>query len=91
MGAQRVFQEKTNGARSDRKQLKRLLSALDEGDVVFVSGLDRLARSTRDFLNILATIGEAKASFRSLHDAWADTTTPHGQLVLTVLGGLAEF
>jgi DNA invertase Pin-like site-specific DNA recombinase len=48
-------------------------------------------RSSRDLLNIPAAIGEANASFCSLHDAWADTTTPHGQLVLTVLGGLAEF
>ena len=90
-GAQRVFQEKVNGARSDRKQLKRLLSELDEGDIVLVTRLDRLAPSTRELLNILATIGEAKASFRSLRDAWADTTTPHGRLILTVVGGLAEF
>jgi DNA invertase Pin-like site-specific DNA recombinase len=90
-GAQRVFQEKNNGTRSDRNQLMRLLSELDDGDSVLVTRLDRLARSTRDLLNILAAIGEAKASFRSLHDAWADTTTPHGRLILTVLGGLAEF
>src|SRR5262249_14862685 len=53
--------------------------------------LDRLARSTRDLLNVLATIAEREAGFRSLRDAWADTTTPHGRLMLTVLGGLAEF
>ena len=56
-----------------------------------VTRIDRLARSTRDLLNILATIAERKAGFRSLGDAWADTTTPHGRLMLTVLGGLAEF
>src|SRR6266496_6164401 len=50
-----------------------------------------VARSTRDLLNILATIGEHEADFRSLKDTWADTTTPHGRLMLTVLGGLAEF
>ncbi len=53
--------------------------------------LDRLARSTRDLLNTLDAIGKVGAGFRSLHDAWADTTTPHGRLMLTVLGGLAEF
>jgi DNA invertase Pin-like site-specific DNA recombinase len=90
-GAQRVFQEKINGTRSDRKQLKRLLVELDNGAVVLVTRLDRLARSTRDLLNVLAVIGEAKASFRSLHDARADTTTTNGRLILTVLGGLAEF
>jgi len=59
--------------------------------VLVVTGLDRLARSTRDLLNVLATVGEREAGFRSLKDAWADTTTPHGRLMLTVLGGLAEF
>ena len=79
------------GARSDRKQLARLLAELDEGDVVIVTRLDHLARSTRDLLNTLTAIGAAKATFRSLHNAWVDTTTPHGRLLLTVLGGLAEF
>jgi DNA invertase Pin-like site-specific DNA recombinase len=58
---------------------------------VIVTRLDRLARSTRDLLNVLAKIGEQGAGFRSFGDAWADTTTPHGRLMLTVLGGLAEF
>lgn len=53
--------------------------------------MTRLARSTRDLLNTLAVIAESGAGFRSLHDVWADTTTPHGRLMLTVLGGLAEF
>jgi DNA invertase Pin-like site-specific DNA recombinase len=56
-----------------------------------VTRLDRLARSTRDLLNVLATVSERGAGFRSLGDPWADTTTPHGRLMLTVLGGLAEF
>ena len=56
-----------------------------------VTRLDRLARSTRDLLNVLDAIGKRGAGFRSLGDAWADTTTPHGRLMLTVLGGLAEF
>jgi DNA invertase Pin-like site-specific DNA recombinase len=56
-----------------------------------VTRLDRLARSTRDLLNILDAVGKAGAGFKSLKDTWADTTTPHGRLMLTVLGGLAEF
>ena len=90
-GAEKVFQEKISGARIDRPQLARLLRALEPGDRVLVTRLDRLARSTRDLLNTLAAIAEKKAGFRSLNDAWADTTTPHGRLMLTVLGGLAEF
>jgi DNA invertase Pin-like site-specific DNA recombinase len=67
------------------------MRSLEAGDMLLVSKLDRLARSTRDLLNTLAAIGEAGASFKSLGDPWADTTTPHGRLMLTVLGGLAEF
>ena len=89
-GAAKVFREVASGAKTDRPQLARLVSELAAGDVVMVTRLDRLARSTRDLLNTLAVITEKKAGFRSLGDAWADTTTSHGRLMLTVLGGLAE-
>jgi DNA invertase Pin-like site-specific DNA recombinase len=87
----KIFQEKISGARSDRKQLTRLMTLLAKGDVLVVTRLDRLARSTRDLLNLLGTIAEKGAGFKSLRDTWADTTTAHGRLMLTVLGGLAEF
>ena len=90
-GAVKVFQEKASGARADRPQLAKLLASLNTGDVVLVTRLDRLARSTRDLLNALDTIAQAEAGFRSLADTWADTTTAHGRLMLTILGGLAEF
>ena len=90
-GAVKVFQEKASGARADRPQLAKLLATLNAGDVVLVTRLDRLARSTRDLLNALDTIAQAEAGFRSLADTWADTTTAHGRLMLTILGGLAEF
>ena len=83
-GAEKVFPETTSGARSDRPQLRRALAKLDRDDVFLVARLDRLARSTRDLLNTLATISTKGASFRSLGDAWADTTTAHGRLILTV-------
>jgi DNA invertase Pin-like site-specific DNA recombinase len=87
----KVFREVASGAKTDRMQLGRLLDQLQPGDVVTVTRLDRLARSTRDLLNTLAAITDRKAGFRSLGDTWADTTTSHGRLMLTVLGGLAEF
>ena len=90
-GATKVFREVASGAKTDRVQLRKAISALGAGDVLMVTRLDRLARSTRDLLNTLAAIAGKKAGFRSLGDAWADTTTPHGRLMLTVLGGLAEF
>jgi len=70
--------------------LGRAILALGAGDVLLVTRLDRLARSTRDLLNVLDAVGKAGAGFKSLADNWADTTTPHGRLMLTVLGGLAE-
>jgi DNA invertase Pin-like site-specific DNA recombinase len=87
----KVFREVASGAKTDRTQLRRALDQLEAGDVLMVTRLDRLARSTRDLLNTLAAITDRKAGFRSLGDAWADTTTAHGRLMLTVLGGLAEF
>ena len=90
-GATRVFSEKISGAKTDRQQLANAIAALAEGDTLIVTKLDRLARSTRDLLNTLDAISKAGASFKSLGDHWADTTTPHGRLMLTVLGGLAEF
>jgi DNA invertase Pin-like site-specific DNA recombinase len=90
-GAEKVFAEKISGAQTDRKQLAKAIAALGVGDVLLVTRLDRLARSTRDLLNVLATVAEKGAGFRSIADAWADTTTPHGRLMVTVLGGLAEF
>ena len=71
--------------------LARVLKRLETGDVLMVTRLDRLARSTRDLLNILYTLGERGVGFKSLADSWADTTTPHGRLLVTMLAGIAEF
>jgi DNA invertase Pin-like site-specific DNA recombinase len=90
-GAERIFAEKISGAVIDRKALAHAIKALETGDVLLVTRLDRLARSTRDLLNILDQISKAGAKFKSLADAWADTTTPHGELMITILAGLATF
>jgi DNA invertase Pin-like site-specific DNA recombinase len=90
-GAQKVFAEKQSGAKTDRAQLAKALAALLPGDVLLVTRLDRLARSTRDLLNVLDTIAKKGAGFRSIADAWADTTTAHGRLLVTMLAGIAEF
>src|SRR5258705_10149228 len=90
-GCNELYREKISGAKTDRKQLARLIGRLDKGDALVVTRLDRLARSTRDLLNLLGAVADKGAGFKSLRDTWADTTTPHGRLMLTVLGGLAEF
>src|SRR5262249_52574695 len=89
-GCAKVFKEKASGARSDRPELAKVMSRLAPGDVLAAPRLDRLARSTRDLLNVLDELAKRGAGFRSLKDSWADTTTPHGKLMVTVLGGLAE-
>src|SRR3989442_10836105 len=90
-GCAKVFKEKVSGAKTDRAELAKVLRRLEPGDVLVVTRLDRLARSTRDLLNILAAIAQGEAGFRSLKDTWADTTTPHGRLMLTVLGCFRAF
>jgi DNA invertase Pin-like site-specific DNA recombinase len=90
-GCKKVFRETASGTKTDRTQLRKALEQIDAGDVLMVTRLDRLARSTRDLLNTLAAVADRKAGFRSLGDTWADTTSPHDRLMLTVLGGLTEF
>lgn len=90
-GCGTIYTEKVSGTKADRRELHRAITALREGDTLVVTRLDRLARSTRDLLNIVDAIAKKWAHFKSLKDSWADTTTPHGKLMLTVLGGLAEF
>src|SRR5436190_7143393 len=90
-GCAKVYAETASGAKTDRAALRKGVARLTEGDTLIVTRLDRLARSTRDLLNTLDEVARRGAGFRSLADAWANTTTPHGRLMLTVLGGLAEF
>jgi DNA invertase Pin-like site-specific DNA recombinase len=91
-GCGKVYAEKVSGkGTGGRVELAKALRRLDKGDVLIVTRLDRLARSTRDLLNILHDLGDCGVGFKSLADAWADTTTAHGRLMLTVLAGIAEF
>jgi len=90
-GCRRLYEEKASGAKRDRPELDRLLGQLRDDDVVVITRLDRLARSTRDLLAVAEQIQDAKAGLRSLAEPWADTTSPAGRTVLTVFAGIAEF
>src|SRR5207302_4716241 len=90
-GCQRIFREKVSSAHRQRPELQGMLNQLRAGDTVVVWKLDRLARSTRDLLEIMETIRTAEASFRSLSEPWADTTTHVGKMIMTVFAGIAEF
>jgi len=89
-GSRNIYREKVTGAHSDRRELLRMLGKLAPGDVVTVTRIDRLARSTFDLFGIVKRIVDAKAQFRSLAEPWADTGTSTGRLMLAVLGGLAD-
>lgn len=90
-GCRKIFEEKLSGSKRDRPELKRLLDQLREGDTVVVRRLDRLARSTRDLLEIAESLNRLGAGLRSLSEPWADTMSPAGRMVLTVFAGIAEF
>ena len=90
-GCEKLFEEKASGARKKRPEIERLLSELRADDVVIVTRLDRLARSTSELLRIAETLEEKNAGLQSLAEPWADTTTPAGRMALTVFAGIAEF
>jgi DNA invertase Pin-like site-specific DNA recombinase len=90
-GCSKIYSETASGAQIGRPQLQSLVKSLQPGAVVVVTRLDRLARSTIDLLTTIKQIADKGCLFRSLAEPWADTTTPAGRLMLTVLGGLAEF
>src|SRR5215472_281062 len=90
-GAETIYREKISGVRADRPQLAKLMVALKAGDIVVVTKLDRLGRSTRELLDLIDRIGKAGASFRSLGDPLWDTSSAQGRLLSTLLAGIAEF
>jgi DNA invertase Pin-like site-specific DNA recombinase len=90
-GCGKLFEEKISGAARNRPALERLLAELRADDVLVVTRLDRLARSTAELLRIAQAIEEKRAGLQSLEEPWADTTSPAGRMVLTVFAGIAEF
>jgi DNA invertase Pin-like site-specific DNA recombinase len=91
VGCTRIFREKVSGSYRDRPELNRMLEQLRQGDVVTVWKLDRLARSTRNLLEIVEVIDSAGARFQSISEPWADTTTHAGKMIMTIFAGIAEF
>lgn len=90
-GVERIFAEKVSGVAARRPELEYALDAFEPGDLLVVTKLDRLARSTFDLLRIIDSISKQGAGFKSLSEPWADTTSAHGRLTLTILAGVAEF
>jgi DNA invertase Pin-like site-specific DNA recombinase len=89
-GCAKVYREKASGAQADRRELLRMLKDITPGDVVTVTRIDRLARSTFDLFATVKRIVDAGGQFRSLAEPWADTATSTGRLMIAILGGLAD-
>jgi len=90
-GAEKIFAEKISGVVTDRRELAKAIASLNPGDLLIVTKLDRLARSMRDLLNVLATVTDKGAGFKVLDNPALDTTSAHGKLLLNILGAMAEF
>jgi DNA invertase Pin-like site-specific DNA recombinase len=91
-GCDKIYNEKASGKSTNgRHEFNKLMKALQPGDTVVVTKLDRLARSSRDLANILHNVGEAQCGFVSLGETWCDTTSSVGRLLITIMSGVAEF
>ena len=90
-GAEKIFTEKVTGKKFDRPELMRMIDQLRDGDIVIISELTRLSRSTKDLFTIVEQIQDRGADIRSLKETWLDTTTTHGKLMFTIFAGLSQF
>jgi len=90
-GAEEIVQEKITGTKADRPELNRLLDKLRKGDVILVSDLTRLSRSTKDLFSLVDQIEKKGANIKSLKENWLDTTTPQGKLMFTFMAGISQF
>ncbi len=89
-GCTKIYQKKVSGGTAERPQLKRAVGALDAGDVLMVTSTDRLARNTRDLLNILHAVKEAGAGFCSIAEPMVDTTSQFAEVIIAALGVAAS-
>lgn len=91
VGTEEIIQEKITGTKMDRPQLNGLLDKLRKDDVIVVTDLTRLSRSTKDLLNLVEIIESKGANIKSLKETWLDTTTPQGKLMFTFMAGISQF
>lgn len=91
VGCEVIYQEKITGTKKDRLELQKLLDDLQEGDTVIVKELTRVSRSTLDMLDLVQQITAKRCYIRSLTESWLDTASPTGELMLTLMAGIAQF
>lgn len=88
-GCEKIFQDMLSGKDTNRPELKKMLEYVREGDILYVESISRLARSTRDLLQIVDQLNEKKVQFISQKEN-IDTSTPQGKFILTIFAALAE-
>lgn len=91
VGCERIYEEKITGTKIDRPELEKLLEQLRADDIVMVTELTRLSRSTKGLFKIVEIIESKKANIKSLKESWIDTTTPQGKLMFTIFAGISQF
>lgn len=90
-GCERIFCEKISGMKKEKPEFMRMLDMLRKGDVVVVSELTRISRSTKELIEVVETFNKIGAEIKSLKESWLDTTTAHGKLLFTIFAGLTQF
>lgn len=90
-GAKEILQEKVTGTKADRPELNKLLAKIRKNDVILVTDLTRLSRSTKDLFSLVEQIHSNGANLKSIKEAWLDTTTPTGKLMFTFIAGISQF
>ncbi|MGH1282448.1 recombinase family protein [Bacillus basilensis] len=92
IGMDIIFEEKVSGATKDRKQLQKMLEDIQEGDIIYVTDLTRITRSTQDLFELIDNIRSKKANLKSLKDTWLDLSedNPYSQFLITVMAGVNQ-
>ena len=92
IGMDIIFEEKVSGAAKDREQLQKMLEDLQEGDIIYVTDLTRITRSTQNLFELIDLIRRKKASLKSLKDTWLDLSedNPYSQFLITVMAGVNQ-
>ncbi|HAB7128647.1 TPA_asm: recombinase family protein [Listeria monocytogenes] len=92
IGMDIIYEEKISGATKDREQLQKMLEDLQEGDIIYVTDLTRITRSTQDLFELIDLIRNKKASLKSLKDTWLDLSedNPYSQFLITVMAGVNQ-
>lgn len=91
IGCEKIYQEKITGTKKNRPELEKLLDNLRAGDIVIISELTRLSRSTKDLFELVEQVHSKGADIKSLKESWLDTTTPQGRLMFTFMAGISQF